>query len=108
MAELPLSDIFPGSTQNEISITIPKAALATLVAKKGNRGDSIIAAMLITLKDFYTQERRDANPDASIVANLGRVGVDTNFDSGLNYVIRPIEFSLYSELSLPELDAESY
>lgn len=108
MAEAALTEIFPGATQNLTSITLPKSALLTLTAQEENRGDSISAAILISLKNFYTQERRTADPLISIVAEEGRPSVDINFESGLNYLNRPIEFSLYSELNLPSLDADSY
>ena len=108
MAEAALTEIFPGATQDLNSVTIPKSSLATLTAASVNKGDAISAALLISLKNFYTAERRTAEPLTSIVAEVGRPSVDINFESGLNYLNRPLEFSLYSELNLPDLDADSY
>lgn len=105
-----LSDIFPGALQDINEIIIPKTALAAagLSVTETNAADRIVVAILILLKDFYTEARRTANPNASIVGVESTPNVDINFDSGINYLNRPIEFSLYSPLALPDLDPDSY
>lgn len=108
MAEPTLAQIFPGATQTATTITIPKTAFPLLGALAENRGDSIAVAILLRLKDFYTADKRATDPDVSIIGRLNSPAIDINFETGANYIDRPIEFSLYSTLSLPELDPDSY
>lgn len=105
-----LNDIFPGALQDINEIIIPKTALAAagLSIAETNAADRIVVAILILLKDFYTEARRTANPDTSIVAVANAPNVDINYNTGINYLNRPIEFLLYSPLTLPDLDPDSY
>lgn len=108
MAEPALTDVFPGTTQTATTITIPKSVFPLLTPLAVNTGDQIAVALLLRLRSFYTSERRTSDPDTSITGALGTPSIDINFETGTNFMVRPIEFNLYSTLSLPELDPDSY
>ena len=48
-----LNEIFPGATQTETAITIPKATLPTLTATANNGGDALVVGLLLALSQVY-------------------------------------------------------
>lgn len=105
-----LSDIFPGATQTLSAVVIPKSALngVGMSIEASNRGDQISVALLILMAGYYNEVRRTADPAVSIVATMGTPSIEINFTNETNYLNRPIEFSLFSELELPDLNPDSY
>lgn len=79
MAEIALTDLFPGATQTSTSITIPKAALPTLTPLAENKTEVLVAAIMIRLSQVFTQEAREADLDRSIVVERGADRIDRAF-----------------------------
>lgn len=96
-----LADVFPGATQTATEIIIPKAALRKLTPKAVNTGGGICSGFVDEMTDFFTPTRRggDSNAvpavpadlDVPIIAELGRVSTDTNYDDNNNPIYSDVQ-----------------
>lgn len=90
MPQPTLADVLPGATQTATEITIPKSALIGLTANANNTGDQVTAGITSALLAYYTPTRRGgdfnavpalaADLDVSVIAELGRKSIETQFD----------------------------
>jgi len=120
MPQPTLAGIFPGATQNGTTVTIPKAALTGLTALADNNGDQIMAGFAAAALAYYTEIRRAGNPsvtpvvpgdyDVSIVTELGRRSISTNFDTNpaSEYQEQEIVFRFYKALPTSSFDPDDF
>lgn len=111
MAELALTDLFPGATQTSTSITIPKAALPTLTPMGDNKTEILIAAIAIRLSQVFTQAARDADPDRSIVVEQGAPRIDRVFSATgeeTQYLARELAIQFFEPYTPQPWDADAY
>jgi hypothetical protein len=118
MAEITLTELFPGATQDLTTITIPKSAFTGLTPLAVNKGDQILAAILIRSLTVYPLTKRGGNPTAtppvaadlavSITVELGQRSIATDFETGTEYQEQGITARLYKLLPSSTLDPDDY
>lgn len=110
MAELTLSQLLPGATQDEDMIMIPKSALPMEAAAE-NRADVITVALLKRLAEVCTQVSRDSDLSRSIVVQEGRPSLQQTFDSSgssANWLVYAFDCSVFKQWDPDPLDANIF
>ncbi len=105
MANPTISDAIPGSTQDAVSITIPKASLALLVERfqteilklspdsnflgflptSANNAEEIFSSLMMAGSLFFTQAAKDADNsgDRQLVIEYSRFSTSTDIDGNI-------------------------
>jgi hypothetical protein len=94
MTQPTITDVFPGASQNATGVTIPWSAMPGITASATNNADKTIAGFIAACLAYYTEVRRngDLNAvpptngdlDVSIIAEIGRASIVSNFDTQNN------------------------
>ncbi len=111
MAEVTLSELFPGASQDSTMVTIPKSALPTLTALADNRAESLLAAIVIRANEIFTTTARDADPTQSITVERDTPRIDRVFSSTgteSNFLVRTLSVNFYEPYTETPWDADSY
>lgn len=111
MAEIALTDLFPGATQTSTELRIPKAALPTLTPLADNKTEILVAAIVIRLSEVFTEAAREADVDRSIVVEQGAPRIDRTFSpSGVqsNWLVRELAVQFFESYVEQPWDADAY
>lgn len=118
MAEITLTQLFPGATQDATSVTIPKSALTGLTAIASNKADQIWAGLTARATSVYTPIKRNgdslATPavagdkDVSVTAKLDGRLISQDFETGIEYEEQTITLKFYKLLPSSNFDPDDY
>jgi len=111
MAEITLAEIFPGASQDSTMVMIPKSALPSLTAIAENRGEQLMAAIVLRAAAVFTEAARAADASRSIVVERGSTRIDRTFDSLGNeaqWKSDPFEFQLFVPYTPEPINADNY
>ncbi|MEM1426721.1 MAG: hypothetical protein AAGF75_09235 [Cyanobacteria bacterium P01_H01_bin.130] len=111
MTELLITDLFPGATQDEDSITIPKADLhPSLGTSSDHKAEPIIAAMLWQLYQLalFPDSGFDVVSDQSISIVPDEDNIATDFDTETVYLFRQLRFRLREPYNPAVFSAANY
>lgn len=105
---VPWSELFPGATQNETSITIPKAFMTQygLVPSVNNLSESLLFALLFRASEIMTEQRRLLNRTTQYgsVTLAGKDAIEDIPGSDI-YVTRFVLSGIwYQPITLPDVD----
>ena len=108
MTSFLLETVFPGATQDENSVTLPKASLATLEQLSVNSAEGIIAAIVQSARNFYTPARRDADPEVAIAAGLATTSLTFTTENSARKLLWNIPLEFFFPFPTPEFDASVF
>lgn len=91
MPQPTIANVFPGASQDATGVTIPWSAMPGITASATNNADKTIAGLVAACLAYYTEVRRNGNPnavpatdgdfDVSIITEIGRASIVSNFNA---------------------------
>lgn len=111
MAEVTLTELFPGASQDSTMVMIPKSALPTLTAMAENRAEGILAAIVIRANTVFTTTARETDPDRSVTVERDTPRIDRVFSATgdeTNYLVRTLNVNFYEPFVDTPWDADNY